>query len=65
MPLYELIFLNEPNYLSNNAMEVISEYGDYYFSQEGTYLRMYGCTKAPSLLPKYTTDYLVHKEAVR
>ena len=32
MPLYEMIFLKEPNYLSNNSMEVINEYGDYYFS---------------------------------
>ena len=51
IPLYELIFLKESNYLSNNAMEVISKYGDYYFSQEGTYLRMYGCSIGPSLLP--------------
>ena len=29
------------------------------------YLRMYGGTKAPTLLPKYATDYIVHKEAVR
>ena len=28
-------------------------------------MRMYGGTKAPSLLPKYATDFLVHKEAVR
>ena len=26
---------------------------------------MYGGTKAPSLLPKYATDYIVHKEAIR
>ena len=26
---------------------------------------MYGGTKAPLLLPKYVTDYIVHKEAVR
>ena len=26
---------------------------------------MYGCSRAPSLLPKYATDYVVHKEAVR
>ena len=29
------------------------------------YLRMYGGTKAPSLLPKCATDYIVLKEAVR
>ena len=26
---------------------------------------MYGWIRAPSLLPKYVTDYIVHKEAVR
>ena len=26
---------------------------------------MYGGSKAPSLLPKYATDYIVHKKAVR
>ena len=26
---------------------------------------MYGGSKSPSLLPKYDTDYVVHKEAVR
>ena len=32
MPLYEIIFLKEPTFMSDNAMEVITEYGDYYFS---------------------------------
>ena len=45
--------------------KAIMEYGDYFFSEEGTYLKMYGGTKAPSLLPKYATDYVVHKEVVR
>ena len=65
MPLYELIFLKEPECLSENTMEVICEYGDYYFSQEETYLRMYGGSRALSLLTKFATDYVVHKEAVR
>ena len=47
-------------------MEVINKYArDYYFSQEGTYLRMYGCSRAPSLLPRYVTDFIFHKEDVR
>ena len=41
------------------------EYGDYFFSEEGTYLKMYGGTKSPLLLPKYEIDYIVHKEEVR
>ena len=47
------------------AWEAIMEYGDYLFSKEETYLRMYGGTKAPSLLPKYAIDYIVHKEEIR
>ena len=46
-------------------MEVICAYGEYYFFKEGTYIRMYGGSRAPSLLPKYAMDYVVHKEAVR
>ena len=29
------------------------------------YIRMYGCSRAPLLLPKYATDYVVHKEEIR
>ena len=50
---------------SEGALESIREFGDYFFSEEGTYLRMYGGTKAPSFLPKYATDYIVHKDDVR
>ena len=65
MPLYQLIFLEECKCMSEGALEVISEYGDYFFFEEGTYMKMYGDTRAPSLLPKYVTDYNVHKEAAR
>ena len=65
MPLYELIFLKESNFMSENSMEVINQYEDYYLSKEGTCLRMYGCSRPPSLLPKYATDYVVQKEVAR
>ena len=29
------------------------------------HVRMYGGSRAPSLLPKYAIDYVLHKEAVR
>ena len=35
------------------------------FSEGGLYIRMYGGSRAPSLLPKYSTNYIVHKEVVR
>ena len=65
MHLYELIFLKESKCMSESAMGVISEYKDYYFSPEGPYLRVYGGSRAPSLMPRYATDDVVHKEAVR
>ena len=51
--------------MSEGARDAIMEYGDYFFSKDRTYLRMYGGTKAPSLLPKYATKYVVHKQVVR
>ena len=44
---------------------MIEEYAEYYLTEYGLYFRMFGCSRAPSLLPKYATDYVVHKEAVR
>ena len=65
MPLYTLIFLTECNCMSEEAFKVIEEYGDYYLTEEGMYIRMYGGSRAPSLLPKYATNYVLHKEVVR
>ena len=51
--------------MSEEAMQVIEEYGDYFLTENGIYLRMFGGSKTPYLLPKYATDYIIHKEAVR
>ena len=65
MPLYTLIFLTECNCMSEEAFKVIEEFGDYYLTEDGLYIRMYGGSRAPSLIPKYTTDYVLYKEGVR
>ena len=65
MPLYTLIFLVERNCMLEEAFKLVQEYRSYYLTEEGLYLRMYGGSRAPSLLPKYATDYVVHKEFVR
>ena len=65
MPLYTLIFLTECNCMSEEAFKVIEEYGSYYLNDDEMYIRMYGGTRAHSLLPKYTTNYVLHKEVVR
>ena len=33
--------------------------------EDGLYVRMYGRSRASSLLPKYATNYALHKEEVR
>ena len=65
IPLYTLIFLKECDCMLEGAMQVIEEYTDYYLTESGMYFRMFGGSRAPSLLPKYATDYIIHKEAVR
>ena len=51
--------------MSEEAFKVIQEFGDYYLTEDGLYVRMYGGSRAPSLLLKYAIDYVLHKEAVR
>ena len=65
MPLYTLIFLEECNCMSREVFKVIQEFKSYYLIEDGLYVRMYGGSRAPSLLPKYAMDYVLHKEAVR
>ena len=51
--------------MSKNTLEFVQENGNYYLSKEGLYIQMYGGSRAPSLLPRYATDYVVHKEVMR
>ena len=44
---------------------MIEEYADYYLTEDGLYFIMFGDSRAPSLLLKYATDYVIHKEVVR
>ena len=65
MPLYTLIFLVECNCMSEEAMKIVQDNRHYYLTEEVLYLRMFGGSRAPSLLPKYAIDYVIHKEVVR
>ena len=65
MPLYRLIFLTECDCMSEKALKIVQDNGHYYLTEEGLYMRMFGGTRAPSLLPRYATDYVVQKEVVR
>ena len=50
--------------MSDEAFKVIKEHANYYLTEEGMYIRMYGFSREPFFLPKYATNYVVHKEAV-
>ena len=65
MPLYRLIFLAECDCMPEEALKVVQDNGHYYLTEEGLYLGMFGRSRAPSLLPKYATYYVIHKEVVR
>ena len=40
----------------------MQEYGSYYLTKDGLYVRMYGGSRAPFLLPRYATNYVLHKD---
>ena len=50
MPLYTLIFLEKCNGMFEEEFKVIQEFGSYYLTKDGLYVRMYGGSRAPSLL---------------
>ena len=51
--------------MSEEALKVVQDNGHYYLTEEGLYLRIFCGSRAPSLLPKYAIDYVIHKEVVR
>ena len=65
MPLYKLIFLTECDCMLEETLNILQDNGHYYLREEGLYLRMFGSSRAPSLFPKYTMDYVIHEKRVR
>lgn len=59
---FELILGKPAPRLSDEAMQVLSNIGDWYIEKDLTYIRIYGATAAPHLLPKFVLDRLVLRE---
>jgi len=59
---FELILGKPAPILSDEAMQVLSNIGDWYIEKDFTYIRIYGATAAPHLLPKFVLDRLVLRE---
>jgi hypothetical protein len=57
--IYSLLFKKECPRLSDEAKKVVSKVGHWYLDERETYIRVFGATGAPHLLPIYVPDRLV------
>jgi hypothetical protein len=60
--IYLLLFRKECPRLSKEAKGVISKMGHWYIDEHETYIRVFGDTGEPHLLPIYVPDRLVLRE---
>jgi hypothetical protein len=58
-PLCRLIFCRECPWLSREAMKLLKSIGNWYLQEDYTYLRIYGVTAPPHLLPKYVPNRII------
>jgi hypothetical protein len=54
--VYSIIFKKSFPRLSESTKKVISRIGHWYLEEKRTYLRIFGATRAPHLLPAYVPD---------
>ena len=47
---------------SPKGQKIVKEYGDWYMTPEGVYIRIYGSTKPPHSLPNFVLDTLLLQE---
>jgi hypothetical protein len=57
--IYFILFKKECPRLSAAAKKMISKVGHWYLDERDTYIRVFGATRAPHLLPVHVPDWLV------
>lgn len=62
VPVYIIIYKQQPIRISTEAMQAIKEIGDWYIEKHYTYIRIYGSIGAPHLLLKYIPKKLLIRE---
>lgn len=62
IPLYMMIFENEPPLTSRMKMEAIREILDWFSSLNGTFLRVFSGEKLLHVFPRYSIDKLIMQE---
>ena len=57
--IYQILFGEESPCLSSERKNIVKEYGDWYMTPDGVYIRVLGNTKGPHLLPHFVPDTLL------
>jgi hypothetical protein len=60
--LYQVLFGEEAPCLSPKEHKIVKEYGDWYMTPIGVYIRISGSTKPPHWLPQMLPDSLLLQE---
>ena len=60
--IYQVLFGEEVSCLSLEEKKLVKEYGDWYMTPDGVYIRISGSTKAPHWLPHVVPDTLLLQE---
>jgi hypothetical protein len=62
IPLYQILFFSPESDMIDKVQDIIWRVGDWYLLEYGTYIKIYGATKAPHMLSKFIPDMLVLEE---
>ena len=57
--LYQVLFGEEAPCISPKGQAIVKEYGDWYMTPIGVYIRIAGSTKPPNWLPHFVPDSLL------
>ena len=60
--IYQVLFGEEARCLSPEGKKLVKEYGDWYKTPDGVYIRISGSTKASHWLPHFAPDTLLLQE---
>jgi len=60
--IHFIIFKKKCPRLSTTAKKIIAKVGHWYFDECSTYIRVFGATRAPHILPAHVPDHLIVRE---
>ena len=62
LTVYHALFEEEKTCLPLKGQAIVKEFGDWYMTPTGVYIRIVGSTKPPHWLPHFVTDSLLLQE---